>query len=139
MRQSLGSIALTSVLLVGCGGGGLATYPVEGQVTFPDGKPLHGGIVQFQPVGEQSGKINSRGRIQEDGSFRMSTFESEDGSIEGEHRVLVVPPSPPGPADPWKLPKPVIHERFRSYETSGLTYTVTPDGPNEFKFTVDPP
>ena len=136
-RRTLFAIWLAT--LAGCSGNGLATYPVEGRVKFPDGKPLQGGIVQFQPIGDQEGKISSRGRIQQDGTYRMSTFEAEDGTIAGEHRVLVVPPAPPGRADPWNLPKPVIHERFRQYDTSNLKFTVTPDGPNKFEITVDPP
>ena len=139
MRQQRFLVAFWITSLVGCGNGRLATYPVEGRVTFPDGKPLHGGIIEFQPAGEQKGRISARGQIQPNGSFRMSTFEQADGVIAGQHRVLIIPPLPPGRIDPMKLPEPVIHKRYERYDTSGLQFTVTPDGPNKFDITVDPP
>jgi hypothetical protein len=131
--------AFYSAAFAGCGGGGIDTYAVNGHVKFANGKPLHGGIIEFQPVGEQKGKISARGQIQPDGSFQMSTFELHDGVIAGDHRVLIIPPMPPGKIDPTRLPKPVIHKRYERYETSGLEFTVTPDGTNTFEITVDPP
>jgi hypothetical protein len=133
------SVALVICILAGCGKGGLATYPVEGRVSFPDGKPLHGGTVEFQPVGEQKGKISARGRIQPDGTYQMSTFAEADGTIEGKHRVLVMSPLPPGHLDPAFPPRPIINPRFQRYDTSMLEYTVKSDGSNKFDITVDPP
>jgi hypothetical protein len=132
-------IALLLCVWAGCGKGGLATYPVEGTVKFRDGKPLFGGSVEFQPVGEQKGKISSRGYISPEGTFRMGTFKPGDGAIEGKHRVLVISPLPPGALDPTKPPKPFIHPRFQSYDTSGLEFTVSPTGPNKLDIPVDPP
>jgi hypothetical protein len=139
MRNRWSCAAVVLCVLAGCGKGGLATYPVEGKVTFKDGKPLFGGSVEFQPVGEQKGKISARGYISPEGTYRMSTFKQHDGAIEGKHRVLVISPLPPGPIDPARPPKSFIHARFQSYDTSGLEYTVTPKGPNKFDITVDPP
>jgi hypothetical protein len=69
----------------------------------------------------------------------MGTFEPDDGVVAGKHRVLVIPPTPPGKLDPVKIPKPVINKRHLRYETSGLEFTVSEDGPNELNITVDPP
>ncbi len=134
---------------LGCGGGGSTTYPVTGRVTFPDGKPLSTGTVEFQPVapsgdGEKpsanpTGRISARGMIQADGSYALGTFGTDDGAVEGKHRVLVTPGLPPGPINPASPSKPVIHSRFQRYETSGLEFTVTPDGPSTFDITVERP
>jgi hypothetical protein len=112
---------------------------VEGRVIFPDGKPLHGGTVEFQTAQKQEGSFSARGRIQPDGSFSMSTFKHEDGAVAGTHRAQVIPPLPPGPVDPYKSIKPIIEKRFERYETSGLEFTVTEDGPNTFDITVQRP
>ncbi len=83
--------SLALILLVGCGSGGVRTYPVGGTVTFPDGTPLAGGLVQFRSVtGEH--RVGARGAIQEDGSYQLGTFESGDGVVEGDHEALVTPP-----------------------------------------------
>ncbi|MBA3481748.1 MAG: hypothetical protein H0T51_08030 [Pirellulales bacterium] len=127
----------------------MPTYPVEGRVTFADGQPLPGGTVEFQPVAQRDESeaekgsppdvASSRGVIQEDGTYKISTFKPEDGATEGKHRVLVIPGLPPGPINPMSPAKPVIHHRFQRFETSGLEFTVKPDGPNKFDIAVDRP
>jgi hypothetical protein len=139
MRQHYLFSTIAIISLVGCGGDGPATYPVEGRITFADGKPLAGGVVEFQPADKQTESFSSRGRIQPDGTYQMSTFAANDGVVAGKHRVLVSPPLPPGPIDPMKRPKPVIHPRFERYDTSGLEYTVTEEGPNTFDITIERP
>src|SRR5436309_2770180 len=43
---------LVCLVLAGCGGAGDGNrVPVVGKVTFPDGKPLHRGVVIFAPDG----------------------------------------------------------------------------------------
>ena len=133
------SVLVAALFFTGCGGSGTPTYPVEGKVTFSDGRPLDGGTVELQPVVQQQPPVAARGRIQSDGTFQISTFEPNDGAIEGEHRVRVVGPLPPGPIDPYQSPEPVIHHKFESYDSSELTFTVTPDGPNQLNITVEPP
>jgi hypothetical protein len=132
-------ILIVSLCVMGGCSKGPRTYPVEGRVTFRDGKPLTGGTVEFQPVGELKGQISARGYIATDGTYHMSTFEQADGVMEGKHRVLVISPFPPGPIDPTKPPKPLIHDRFQHYDTSGLEFDVNPSGDNRFDITVDPP
>lgn len=149
MRRWSCGLTLCVACIVGCGSDGLATYPVNGRVTFADDKPLTGGTVEFQPAtppvpsnaekGSLAGRISARGFIQEDGTYKLSTFEPDDGAIEGKHRVLVTPGLPPGPINSLNPSKPVINARFQRFETSGLEFTVTPDGPNEFEITVERP
>ena len=92
------------------------TYKVTGTVTYPGGKPVAGGAIQFMPVGDSS--FLARGDIQDDGSYSLDMVkdnERKSGAPEGEYRVTVVPPIPPDqrttpPFDSacrreaWKLP-----------------------------------
>lgn len=132
-------VVLVSAVLAGCGGGPLPTYEAGGTVTFPDGKPLSGGWVEFQPV-EAPLSVGARGEIQPDGTFRLGTFESGDGAIEGEHRALVVPPLPEGDRDETPTPRWIIDPRFFRVETSGLRFTVSQDASkNQFHIEVTRP
>lgn len=143
MRNNWPSIGVTAVLalasLTGCGERRPPTYPVTGKVTFPDGKPLAGGTVEFESEVASAEGLNARGEIQADGTFSMTTYEPDDGAIEGRHRVIVHAPQP---ADSGNMsgppPAPVLHPRFRSFETSGLTITVEPKN-NEYPITVTGP
>jgi hypothetical protein len=73
------------LLAVGCGGPG-KPVKVEGIVTL-DGKPLPGATVTFAPVG---GGRSASGRTDADGSFRLTTFRTDDGALPGEYKVMVV-------------------------------------------------
>jgi hypothetical protein len=127
------------ISLCGCGGSGkLPTYRAGGKVTFADGKPLAGGRVEFSPVQNALGPA-ARGQIQPDGSFQLSTYGQNDGTVEGEHVALVVPPLPEGGLEGMKtIPMP-IDPRFTQFSTSGLKFTVTrePDK-NQFVLQVNP-
>jgi hypothetical protein len=135
-RRSI-TIALSALALlwvVGCGGKKL--YPVEGKVVFPDGTPLTGGWVEFEPL-DAKGTVSAKGRIQTDGTFRLGTHGEDDGAIEGRYRILVVPPLPPR-LEERKAFKPVIAPRYQSFEKSGLEFTVTP-GKNVCPIKVEKP
>ncbi|MFL5241017.1 MAG: hypothetical protein ACJ8FY_02830 [Gemmataceae bacterium] len=70
---------------VGCGKGNLTK--VEGIVTL-DGKPMPGATVSFVPV-SKDGKP-AFGRTDNDGTFRLTTFRTDDGAMPGEYQVVVV-------------------------------------------------
>jgi len=67
-----------------CGPAGPEMGRVNGVVTL-DGTPVPEGTVQFWP---KDGRP-ARGSITEDGSFVMTTFDSNDGALVGEHRVTI--------------------------------------------------
>jgi len=141
MRRWSGLFAISLCICLGCSSNGPQTYPVTGHVKYKDGKPLVAATVEFQSAGGGvDGKsISARGVTQSDGAYEISTFAPGDGAIAGKHRVLVISPLPPGEINPNKPPKPFIHPRFQRYDSSGLEYTVDPDGDNTFDITVDPP
>src|SRR5205085_213820 len=87
------ALCVTSLVVAGCGKS-QKTYPVEGSVTYPDGKPLVGGSVEFESQEAETKGLNARGDIGADGSYRLKTGK-DDGAVEGSHRVIVVPPPYP--------------------------------------------
>ena len=132
LSQSIGRLVVSALMLCiasSCGSQPASTYPVTGKVTYPDGSPVTGGMVEFEPRETASGQRDcARGAIQPDGSYSLSTFREGDGAVPGHHRVVVqdlYPSDDPQPgARTWK---PALDPRFRRYETSGLQYDVKPE------------
>ena len=86
--HSLRMVALVSLtILVGCSGNGIATYPVEGIVTLEDGTPWQTGTVEFNSTEHD---LTASGRIQSDGTFRLTTYKAGDGAVSGDHDAVVV-------------------------------------------------
>lgn len=137
--QKLALMIVAAGLLTGCGDGKLKTWPVTGKVTFADGEPLAGGTIQFQSKLPAAAGLNAQGAIGADGTFRLSTYVDGDGAIEGEHQVIVAPAPYWETATPNEGPsQPLLDAKYRSYETSGLTFTVKP-GDNQCPITVERP
>ncbi|MCR9295267.1 MAG: carboxypeptidase regulatory-like domain-containing protein [bacterium] len=111
------------------------TYPVAGRVQFPAGSPVMVGVVEFQSL--EHG-LNARGDIQRDGTFQLTTFEPNDGAVAGEHKCvvlqMVVGENISGHR-PSKLG--VVHPRYASYSTSGLTAQVNDNGDNSIVLEVE--
>lgn len=90
-RAALTAGLVCLVIAAGCGGGGSgdqATAAVSGKVTR-DGQPVAGGSVMFSPIGK--GKP-AAADVNQDGSYRLTTYRSGDGAIVGKHRVTFTPP-----------------------------------------------
>ena len=92
-RQTLlaGAALCLLLWLVGCGGGHDPTYPVQGTVRV-DGKVITAGSVAFESIepGSDGKRYTARGTIQNDGSFRLTTFTENDGAVAGRHRAMVM-------------------------------------------------
>jgi hypothetical protein len=94
---------------------------VKGAVVFEDGtsvKELAGGHVSFEALADQS---NASGEIDGDGNFHLLSPLGADGVPAGKYRVLVMPPEPRDPDHPAT---PILLDRYRSYERSGLEVIV---------------
>jgi len=135
MKHSSTLLALFfCVLLVGCSKG--AT--VKGKVTFSDGTPLTIGEVFFQ-----SDTCAVSGRIQPDGSYKLSGATEKDGIPPGHYGVKIVGAydssnTPPGTMpQKAKQPIPLINAKFEKTETSGLTCDVK--GTMTYDITVEKP
>ena len=137
-RLILGTVSLGMILalaVAGCGGEErMPTAPVEGKVLL-DGEPLQFGSVVFIP---EAGPP-ARGAIQPDGSFRLTTYEEDDGAVLGTHRVEVKcttlqdPDAPePDPTEEIPVGESLIPEKYTNYETSGIEREVE-EGKNSFE------
>src|SRR4051812_24314393 len=77
---------------VGCGGD--ANMPklgkVSGKVTYK-GQPVTSGHIVFTPAAGKGGDTGqtATGEIESDGSYTMTTFNTGDGAILGQHIVTV--------------------------------------------------
>ncbi len=79
--------ALFSALFVGCKKDKHPPrFQVSGTVTFSDGEPVRTGVVEFIP---ESGNLTATGSINTDGTFSLSTIDSDDGACEGQFTVVV--------------------------------------------------
>ncbi len=137
-RNGLAIVGVIGLSVCGGCGGGEQTYRVTGKVTFPDGKPLTGGQVEFRSLTKPL--LIARADVEEDGSFQLSTFQSGDGALLGEHEVAVHPPLMMGDRDLNPNPPNIIDGKFEGYDTSGLKFTVTEEEvKNDFAIVVTKP
>lgn len=114
------SAAVALLLLAGCGDGRPRIVPTSG-VVLMDGKPLTGhiGFVRVVPAGARP----ATGRIDPaDGRFTLTTYETNDGCVEGTHPTAVIVNTTVGNRLIWIAP-----ERYGDDKTSGLTVDVKGD------------
>ena len=138
ISRSVRNIWLLLILAgsAGCSNGP-KLYPVHGKVVYPDGSPMLGGAVMFEPV-DNPLKVMSQGTIDnETGTFTLTTYKEEDGALVGRYRVIIRgrrsnPKSEV--VDPVTIGQ--IHPRFQDFATSGLEFTVEPKD-NEFIIKVE--
>ena len=151
--QRLAVFSMMFCLLAGCGGGAVQTpvpvYPVSGVVTFK-GKPLAGADVTFT---SETADRSAFGRTDSDGRYRLTTFSSNDGAVEGKQSVMISKYTPPvvttpepevtstdyqppgyGPEPAPPAPTSDIPAKYSKPETSGLLAVVNAQGANEINF-----
>jgi hypothetical protein len=83
--------------LAGCGkGSGFKVAPVKGKITH-QGQPVKGGSITFTPIagggdakGGNLGKP-STAQVNDDGTFVLSTYGTNDGAVLGKHRITYMP------------------------------------------------
>jgi hypothetical protein len=125
--------------ITGCNRAPHPTFPVEGIVKFADGSPLEGGWIECVP--KDGPRVTARGEIRPDGTFRLRTFDTDDGAVAGTLRVIVNPPLMGKDIDEGgNIRRATIHPKHLSYETSGLEFTVAEDAePNFWEVVVERP
>jgi len=123
-------------VLPGCGGSVVRPEmaQVQGSVTYR-GKKIDKGLVTYTPVNSSgvSGGTNALGPIESDGSYSLTTFNTGDGAILGQHVVTVSVPSqdirelnkPKADGSiAYILPKSAIPARYSDSTKSPLRQTV---------------
>ena len=122
-------------IFVGCSSDRVPTYPVRGTVRFDDGAPVRTGHVEFESVDHET---TASGRIEDDGSFVLGTYATDDGAAAGEQRVLVLQIIiNDGTVTHEKDHGDPVDPRFNRFETSGLAATVEPIELNQIELVVE--
>jgi hypothetical protein len=129
-------LAVALLCFLGVAGCGPKLYPVRGQVTYPDGKPLTEGTVVFESVVEEN-RVTARGQIDRDGRYELSTYQRGDGVPAGKYRVAVAPKLDPNAVDKRSNPL-AFDRRYTEFKTSGLEFEVE-SGRNEYPIKVTRP
>jgi len=91
-RVAAFSVLVSALAIVGCGEAKLATVPAGGKVMFKKSTPAAGALVVFHPVDDAfERKIGGKpfATVKDDGSFKLTTKEQDDGAPEGEYNVTV--------------------------------------------------
>jgi len=112
--------ASACLTVAGCGNGRPRIVPTSGVVLMND-KPLtgHAGFVRVVPAGARA----ATGRIDPaDGRFTLTTYEANDGCVEGTHPAAVIINTTVGNRLVWIAP-----ERYGDDATSGLTVDIRGD------------
>jgi hypothetical protein len=118
---------------------------VWGKVTY-NGKAVTKGVVSFVPSGGPGAQTGqpATGEIGADGSYSLTTFESGDGAVLGEHKVIVQAreddPALKGHGMPIpdkdgrlniKPPTYLVPRKYETAEKSPLRFTVK-EGSNTY-------
>ncbi|MBX6312451.1 MAG: hypothetical protein IRY99_05955 [Isosphaeraceae bacterium] len=135
MSRSKLVFGLAALVIGSCGrdDGRLPVYPVEGQVLHR-GQPAEGALIVFHPLDNPDPEASRpNGRVVADGSFRLGTYEAEDGAPAGRYAVTVFwPGAPSGPdADPDLQPDR-LRGRYGNPHASPWQVQVR-EGPNELE------
>ena len=91
-RFILVGLALAALGVASCNKaeGRKPTFSVTGKVLLPDGKPAEHATVVFHPTNETSPDVpRPRGKVAADGSFKLTTYDGDDGAPTGDYRVTV--------------------------------------------------
>ncbi len=113
----------------GCGEPGperVATYPVEGSVTF-QGKPIPGAFVALHPKQPLVDVPPPRASVSADGALTISTFNGGDGAPAGEYVVTVEWYKPIKSGLDVVAGPNVLPRKYASPKTSDLTVTIAAD------------
>jgi hypothetical protein len=109
------------ISLTGCGDGRPLRVPVAGVITLDDKPFTAGGNIVFQP---KEGRP-SASKIDNEGRFRLGTFEGGDGCPLGDYTVTVHSMDKIGSTKRrWNLPK-----KYHQIATTDLKQTIV--GPTE--------
>src|SRR5262249_10301058 len=104
--------------------------PVRGKVLDAQKKGAAGAVVYFNPTDPNYGDLNKPvGKVNEDGTFTLTTYEQGDGAPAGEYVVTIVWPAPrKTPLDPEGGDR--LQGRFADPKSSKIRFTVNKESEN---------
>ncbi len=137
----LGVLALTAWGCAGGMGGKPPMAKVTGKVTYK-GAPVTQGTITFFPIEDKGAKnqLPAVGELSSNGSFELTTFDTGDGAVLGQHKAVLKVSSFPAGTLPGNSPddirkmesdKSVIPPQYTNPEKTPLKYTVV-EGKNDF-------
>lgn len=90
IRAMVAALAVVMPCVSGCGGssGRPDLVKVQGTVTFK-GSPVEGATVTFFAVKSDKSSRNANGTTDSSGRFKLTTYDTNDGVIPGEHSVSI--------------------------------------------------
>ena len=114
-------VTFVALVLAGCtSSNNPKTYPTTGKVTYR-GQPVTSGMILLTPV--DTGHA-ATGNLDKDGSFRLTTFQKDDGAVPGSYQVAiqVFPAEGAGlPGAEFGGKAPPIPPKYASAASSGIT------------------
>ena len=132
MRGFLPAILLFAAC--GCNSDRVPTYPVSGIVQFADGEPVRTGTIELE---SQEFGTTATGTIQENGSFVLGTYKSNDGAAVGKHKAIVVQMIiGDGITQHTKDHGRSVPPKYADYTSSDLKVEVEPVDQNEVTITI---
>jgi hypothetical protein len=150
-------VAGVLVAICGCGSGAgkVVVVPVSGSVKYK-GQPVDGALVSFATTASPRTAV---GMTDAQGNFKLTTMNTDDGAVAGEHVVTISKaakadgnvPKMQSPEDYAKymqqtgstkppgaeVSKGMIPEKYSNPATSGLKRTVVAGESNVFNFDLE--
>ena len=122
----LGLLFSVALFPIACGSDKARVYPVRGEV-FVNGKPAPGALVHLHPRDKQNGRP-AFATVQQDGSFQLTTYATNDGAVPGEYAVTVNWYDERKDEGETIYSADKLRGRFTNVEKSGLSATVNVGG-----------
>ena len=125
-KMRTGCVVLAATLSCAAGCGRPKTYPVSGSV-YVAGKPAAGAIVVLHPAATGPEAKRATGRVADDGTFKLGTYDLDDGALPGEYAVAIAWFSERPESGPNSDVMPTkLSPAYANPHTSKLNATITP-------------
>lgn len=137
LPSSIGHLITLAILLAvsGCGSGRPPAHPAKGRVVFANGSAVKTGTVELK---SRDFGTQARGNIEPDGTFVLTTYEPGDGAVAGSHDCVVVQMILAEDAGIRSHGTyGVVHPRFSTYATSGLSCVIEASQDNNIVLLVE--
>lgn len=141
LKTICGALAMLVIATAsGCGGREyetISTHPVTGRLTV-NGVPAAGAIVRLYPETPQAGAkhpLLPSGRVDQQGTYQLTTYENDDGAPVGDYTVAIEWPDPDWRPPGGGIPPPPpdrLQARFSDPEQSAIEVSVT-EGENRLE------